>query len=327
MHLVGVLSNPASTRNRHLLGQVSEVVDNFDGVFHFEISDIADVSLALKRFAEQGVDIIVANGGDGTIQAIFSCLMREHPFAVIPPIAVLPAGKTNMIAEDLGARQPKPHVYLQQLLELNRSGKLGRYLVKRHLLKVDGIPGEPTLYGMFFGTAGIVKGIELCRRIVYPLGLPNILSHPLAIIIMLFGTIFGGLIGRNPLTTDPLALRGLSVDVPRQRYFVITITTLNRLILGLRPFSQSGSGALKVLSVVQSPLTVARAFWAVLSRNLKNAPEAGIVAEQVERVELTLSCPMTLDGELYHLPGETTINVTETPELEFVQFDEKALAA
>lgn len=320
MNLVGVLSNPASTRNREGLTELRETVDAFNGVFHFEIASIDEVSLALQRFAERGVDIIAVNGGDGTIQAVFTCLLTERPFAHIPPIAVLPAGKTNMIAEDLGALQPRPSVYLRELLAVIRDRELSNHMAKRHILRVTGVPGQPDLYGMFFGTAGIVKGIELCRRIVYPLGLPNAVSHPLAITIMLFGTIFGGLIGRSPLATSPLTLREPDGTARTGQFFVVTLTTLDRLILGLRPVGTVGHGALRLLSVAQRPLAVLKGFWQSLWGNIRHEPDKGITSQCVEALELELSCPITLDGELYEFPEQTTIEVSAAEELTFITF-------
>lgn len=320
MSLVGVLSNPRSTRNQTGLDRVRDVVDEFDGVFHFEINDIADVSLALKRFAEQGVDVIALNGGDGTIQAAFSCLLRERPFAVMPPIAVLPAGRTNMIAEDLGAMSPKPHLFLRRLLELNRTDALASRLTRRHILRVEGIPEAPVLYGMFLGTAGIVQGIKFCRKAIYPLGLPNGLAHPLAVGLLFLGTVFGGLVGRSPLTTKPITVTVAGESQTSQQYFVITATTLERLILGLRPFGKIGQGRVKLLTVAQRPGSVLKAFIRILAGSFGTAAIDGAAALNADDVRLRLNCPLTVDGELYDLPPDSEIRISGTDALRFVHF-------
>src|SRR5688500_20064039 len=49
-------------------------------------------------------DVLVINGGDGTVQATLTEMFNGKPFGdVPPPVAVLPNGKTNLIAQDLGA--------------------------------------------------------------------------------------------------------------------------------------------------------------------------------------------------------------------------------
>ncbi|MDA5193648.1 diacylglycerol kinase family protein [Govanella unica] len=320
MNLVGVLSNPRSTRNQSGLDRVRDVVEDFDGVFHFEIDSISDISLALRRFAEQGVDVIAINGGDGTIQAVFSCLLRERPFTVMPPIAVLPAGKTNMIAEDLGAMSAKPHVYLRRLLELCRDERLATRIVRRSILRIEGIPGAPDLNGMFVGTAGIVRGIEFCRQIIYPLGLPNLLSHPLTVGLLFFGSMFGGLFGRSPLATEPIAAKFGTVEHEPQQYFVITATTLDRLILGLRPFGDTGQGSIKLLAVPQRTSTITKAFLRTFNGTLGRKPIKDVTTIRTDEVRLKLNCPITVDGELFDVPPDTEIRISGNEALHFVNF-------
>lgn len=320
MSLIGVLSNARSTRNQACLGRIRDVVEDFDGIFHFEITDIADVSLALKRFAEQGVDLIALNGGDGTIQAAFSCLLRERPFTVMPPIAVLPAGRTNMIAEDLGATSPKPYVYLRRLLELNRDGRLAARLTRRHILRVEGLPDIPELYGMFLGTAGIVQAIEFCRRKIYPLGLPNGLSHPLAVGLMLLGTLFGGVTRRSPFTTPPIGVKIDGAEGVAQQYLLIAASTLDRLILGLRLTSKEGRGAVRLLMVPQRPGSMLTALARVLTGKLGQRSVNGIQAVNADDARFRLGCAVTVDGELYDMPPETELRVSATDAFQFVHF-------
>ena len=45
--------------------------------------------------------VLVINGGDGTVQAALTELYNGGHFGDRPPVAVLPSGKTNLIALDL----------------------------------------------------------------------------------------------------------------------------------------------------------------------------------------------------------------------------------
>lgn len=320
MNLVGVITNPRSTRNVAGLDRIRDVVEEFDGVFHFEINDISDISLALRRFAEQGVDVIALNGGDGTIQAAFSYLLKERPFTILPPIAVLPAGKTNMIAEDLGAMSPKPHVYLRRLLKNCAHDEVRLSLTQRKIMKIEGVPAAPELGGMFLGTAGIVRGIEFCRQVVYPLGLPNFLSHPLAVGLLLIGTLVGRITGRSPLETPPISLETELGREEQKQYFVITATTLNRLLLGLRPFGVQGEGGIRLLAVPSRPSTVLRTFWRTVRGVLAEKPVADVIAVNVDDVRIRLNSPLTVDGELYDVPPDAEIRITATESMNFVHF-------
>ncbi|RMF10668.1 MAG: hypothetical protein D6763_05155 [Alphaproteobacteria bacterium] len=316
MTLVAVLTNPKSTRNLSVLEKVRTVIDGYNGVFHFEIGDVADIPLALKRFAEYGADLLVINGGDGTIQATFSAMVNTRPFKTPPPIAILPAGKTNMIAEDLGAGSPRPHLYLRRILDLAATGELDPHTIERHLLKIEGIPGHPPLYGMFMGAAGIVNGIRMCRRRIYPLGLPNALAHTAAVFLVTLGTLTGGFgMGGRP---SPIQVYLDNRGMVMGRYSLVIATTLDRLILGFRPFSREGQGPVKYISVENGGATLVRAIWLAVTGRIRTRTTAGLTARNVRRVRLRLDGAVTIDGELYTVEDGREIALSSDEKFRFL---------
>ena len=318
MSLVAVLTNPKSTRNLSSLEKVREVVENHNGIFHYEIADVSDIPLALSRFADFGADLLVINGGDGTIQATFSALITRCPFDRMPAVAILPAGKTNMIAEDFGVTSARPHQYLRQLLDHVSKSGFEKNIEERHLLKVEGIPGMPALYGMFMGTAGIVEGIRVCRRRIYPLGLPNFLAHTAAVGLIAISALTGGLgTGGNP---SPIHVHLDDRGMVMGRYFVVIATTLDRLILGFRPFSKDGHGPVKFLSVENSPLTVLRSLWLAVTGGMKKKTIPGLNSRNVSKIKLKLDAAVTLDGELYEMKNGGEIHISSDEKLRFVHF-------
>lgn len=321
MTLVGVLTNPGSTRNlQQGLEKTRQVIEQFNGVFHYEIASIDDIPAALQRFADYGAEVIAINGGDGTIREVFSALLNGSPFKKMPLVALLPAGKTNMMAEDFGAFGNKPEKYLRRLLERCRDGGVAEAAIERHVLKISGIPGQPTLYGMFLGTAGIINAIHFCRRRIYPLGLPNALSHLLVVGSIMFGTLVGGLFGRSPFRTDPIHVYVDNKGMVMGRYFVVTITTLERFILGLRPFGGEGRGPVKFLSVEDSPMTILKALAMTLTGSIRRRTAIGVTARNVSAVKLRMTCPLTVDGELYEMAAGQELEVNGNDRLRFVNF-------
>ena len=76
---------------------------------------------AMKIIARVRPKVLVINGGDGTVQAALTELYNGGHFGdKPPPVAVLPSGKTNLIALDLGARGD-PIETLERLIELART--------------------------------------------------------------------------------------------------------------------------------------------------------------------------------------------------------------
>ncbi|MEX1147854.1 MAG: diacylglycerol kinase family protein [Sphingomonadales bacterium] len=319
MNLVAVLTNLKSTRNLSVVNRVRAVIDAHNGVFHYEIDDVADIPEVLRRFAEYGADILVINGGDGTIQATFSSLINDRPFERVPPVAILPAGKTNMIAEDLGARKPRPHLYLERILTLAARGGILEHTEERHLLKVEGIPGQAPLHGMFLGTAGIVEGITACRRKIYPLGLPNFLSHSLAVAVIAFGAVTGrfGRAGTAPAIKVRLDDKGAVVG----HYFLIIVTTLNRLILGFKPFGREGHGPVHFLSVESRPWTVIRSLWLAITGRIHKTFLTGLTARNAKAVRIRARGAVTVDGEMYSMPEDHDLVVSSDDHLRFLRLD------
>src|SRR5688572_20145553 len=118
MALVALLSNPRSTGNQSLLPRVRAFCAAHDDIFHYEVEHAEQIGAALKTIARVKPKVLVINGGDGTVQAALTELHHGAQFGGDPPpVAVLPNGKTNLIAHDLGA-EGDPIAALERVLEL-----------------------------------------------------------------------------------------------------------------------------------------------------------------------------------------------------------------
>ena len=71
-------------------------------MFHYEVDEVGQVGQALDSIAQVRPRILVVNGGDGTVQAVLTAIHNGQPFETAPPLAVLPNGKTNLIALESG---------------------------------------------------------------------------------------------------------------------------------------------------------------------------------------------------------------------------------
>src|SRR5690606_19886232 len=115
-----------------------------------------DLSGHLKRFASEGVDLVVIDGGDGTVREVLGALPAAYGQAW-PVLAVLPSGKTNILALDLGA---KPGWGLEAALE--RAGRDKPVLATRTPIEVSWSGGgRPLVRGFLVGLGAFVKATEM----------------------------------------------------------------------------------------------------------------------------------------------------------------------
>ncbi len=302
---IAVLSNPGSTQNKRHLGKIRQVLDGSRNVFHFELDGVESIPEALAQFNRTKPILIVISGGDGTVQATLSAICNSQIMDEVPPLAILPSGKTNMIARDLGLGG-KPHLVLKRLIETAQSGQLSDHVIRKFLIEMRFQNDDQPLFGMFFGGAAMVNGINYCREHIYPLNLPTTISHALAIGSLIIAS-FGG--GKN--ASSPLHSGHQVVDMPgagrlEGRFVTVVATTLNKLLLGWRPYGREGVGTIGFSAVEHSPGALFRAIKGLITGRFGKSSIEGVNTRRVNEIRITGDEPVTLDGEVYKVkPGET----------------------
>jgi len=197
MTSIALLSNPNSTGNQSLLPQIRAFCEGHCDIFHYEVESVGQIAEALRTIARVRPRVLVINGGDGTVQAALTELYHGGHFGDSPPpVAVLPNGKTNLIAYDLGA-VGDPIEALERVLDLARTD-LVPHIVSRELIELTGggrgggaDGGDAPVLGMFLGGAGLADMILYCRHKIYPLGLPNWAAHGLTFLLGLASVLVG----------------------------------------------------------------------------------------------------------------------------------------
>ncbi len=296
--LVAVVSNPLSTTNNERLEYVRQVVAESANVVHFELQGIETVEEALDFFAKASPSILVINGGDGTIGAVLAAILKRSPFSIVPPIAFLPGGKTNMTAADLGFKG-KPEKVLRQILKVARAGALADRVVRRRLIELDMGDGSPVKVGTFFGTAGIVKTIDWCRTYAYSKGLPNWLAHLYAASRVIMSA-FGRNQNNSLMRSDAMKIQVVGGGHLDGRFAAVVCTTLDRLLLGLRPYGQEGKGGLRFSAVELGGGNVWRALKGLISGRYGKKSIEGTHVRCADEIRISGTDPVTLDGEIYH---------------------------
>lgn len=323
MASVALLSNPRSTGNKSLLPQIRSYCAHNPDIFHYEVEEVGQIGDALRSIACVKPKVLVINGGDGTVQAALTELHHGGHFGdSLPPVAVLPNGKTNLIALDLGSRGD-PLTALDRIVALSKSD-MQPHLVARELIALQQGDGGRSTLGMFLGGAGLADSILYCRHKIYPLGLPNGVSHVLTALALLLSAMFGIRGSFMPPRSRPVRI-SLTRDGQLQGHFsLLIVTTLERMLLASNAGSVAGAaanaGQLKLMAVDQSPLAILRGIFAGVFGKLGKQHFTGVHVERGDRVRIEGNCTsVILDGEIFEADHGRPITLTSTPPMAFLR--------
>ena len=291
----GILVNPLSNRNKKNLQAVSKCTDSFE-VIEKKVVTPDDIRQALWDFARQGVNLIVISGGDGTVQAALTILFHERPFKILPFLVILAGGTTNLIARDVGitGNQTKALKHLFKWIETD-SGPMR--IETRPVLRVE-IPGTSIRYGMFFATAGICQGIQYYRRYLHNRKFGGLLGIPLTMIRYIWAAVIKE---EKDINSMPIKVWLDGRPLEEKNFLLLFVTTLNRLLFGIRPYWGVEKRPLRFAAVGGSPKYLLSTLpFLMLGQPTRNSvPENGYHSHNVSNIVLELEGSMALDGEFF----------------------------
>ena len=318
---VALLSNTHSTGNRAILPEVSSYCVKNSDVFNYEVDHVDEIAKALETIARVKPKVLVINGGDGTVQAALTELYQGGQFGDNPPpVAVLPNGKTNLIALDLGA-EGDPLKALERIVEMAKHD-LHEHLVDRELIALsDGGKDSKVVLGMFLGGAGLSEFILYCRHKIYPLGLPNVAAHILTVFAALASALFGLRAKFLPNRPSPVKISLIREGQYQGNFAVVIVTTLEKLLLMKRIARgpQSG-GHMQFLAIDQQTGAILRFVFAALFGRLGKTDQKGIHFEQGDMIRIEgENSNVVMDGELFRAQEGRPIVLKSTKPVSFLR--------
>ncbi len=300
----GVIRNPQSHANR----RDGEVTAPRADVLFAQPTTRTDVAREVSRLADAGCELLIIDGGDGTVREVLTALPKAY--GDTPPLlSVVSSGKTNILAFDLGVR--RSWTLDRVLAQAGRSD--ARIRLRSPLEVVREGSDAPPLRGFVFGCAALVRQDELAST----LHKANVF-HNLSVALTLAGAVVrvtAGGVDNSWRRGEPLTL---SIDDGEARSgsrLVTIATTLQRLPFRMRPFGPPRHG-LKFLDADAPPRALSRALPKLLwGRGEGWLTQNGYRRGDAVRLRISVESPVFLDGEVY--PGGDLV-VTEGPRLRFL---------
>lgn len=260
----------------------------------------------LRRFASEGVELVVIDGGDGTVREVLTRLPEAYD-GRIPRLAVLPNGKTNALALDI---ETPLGTTLEQILAAGQAGKPTK---RRQCLEVVRAgQTAPERRGFLLGVGAFVRATKLAQK-NHGRGFFDDAAVGVTMAGALGRTLLGGA-GDRWRRGEPLSL-SIAAMPEERRWFLVMASTLKRFPMGFKPYGEPREG-LKVLSVEAPPKRLLRALPVIMRG--QDAPwleASGYHRHDIDSFRMSLPGDFVLDGEPYK-GGDLTVR--QGPALEFV---------
>ncbi len=308
---VALVRNPNSTRNLRSASGAPDPVPAAVRLIDCRTFDELSEGLAAAHSA--GAEVILIDGGDGTVREVLSRL-PEIWGATLPRVGILPRGNTNLIAREVGGLGA-PNAVAEVLRRVDAGPPLP--VRRRALLRLDYPADEhPTLRGFILGWGAYAAGTRIAREEIAARGSGQVT-------LAVLSTLRRALIGAERRALRRGVATGLSIDgapMTGAARLIGLATTLQRsLVAGMNPFWGEGPGPIRWLDVPAPGhrLALAAPFLA-LGRPRRWMTRAGYASGRAARIELSLDTPFVMDGETFPPGRSGPMTLTASEEIAFI---------
>jgi len=303
---LGVISNPRSDGNAGTSALAGFAEAQTDVAFAAPAS-LAELPSVLADFVRRGVGTLAVDGGDGTLRDVLSALPPDGDW---PAIALLPSGKTNLVASDVGS-WGSGVAGLRRLLDRLRGDPSAIRWAQRPCLEIVRRDDPSWLVrGFLLGGGVFVHATRMSGTWAHRRGI----KRGPAVILTLARVAWQSLRG-HPAAQGAMNLS--TGAAPPRPCFLLLATTLERLMLGFWPFPPQGGGPLHWLVMWSPPHRLTAALWAAWRGRLRSDPDRGCEGGRTGALSLRLDAPFVVDGELFE-PGGGGVLLRTGPSVRFV---------
>ena len=290
--------NPLSERVARKGSALEQIAGEMD-ISCIRLDSFDVLPAAVTQAAENGLNHVVIEGGDGTVQGVLSAFLNQNEkFKTFPSFSIIPAGMTNQVAKNIGLKSASPK---SVKAALNRELKP----IDAPMLNVFDSCGDsdgPRYAGFLFSTGAIPQITRYTTSEIHRKGIGGSAA-------VLFG-ILKGLRGNDEalMKITPVSLDGL-YEGP---HLGTVVTTLPNLIMGLDPFWGGEPAPLRLTWVEGNYRRLARNVFSLwMGRKSKDRSRDGLHSKCVESLAYQYDGEIVLDGEFLSIPsGKFTVTAT-----------------
>lgn len=317
---VGLIVNPKSGKNSGHGLKLVGLLDGQEGVDIKIIERFEQLPVFMAELAARDIDILFISSGDGTVQAIQTDIAESGRFKKQPHLCLLPHGTTNMTAADLGFGVKNVKAQADFIVSCAK-GQRARDLRQRPTVRVANPADGHVRHGMFLGTGAAWQGTVFCQTNVHKTGLKGSWAT--------FATLASALLKAAFLPANPqdksridraydMRVRAGDETIASGGQLMFLTTTLEKLILGVKPFWGGRNGPLRATIIAYPPPNVFRWALPLMRGGEYRRVPSGAKSFCAELIEIETRCPFVIDGELFDPPEGEPLRIEAGPEFCYV---------
>ncbi|MFT3672370.1 diacylglycerol/lipid kinase family protein [Aestuariivirga sp.] len=312
----GVLINPKSGRGNGKGVALAEALKSQATTQVHLLTEFGALEGALRGFAKAGVTDLFISSGDGTVQAIQTLLAETGIFPALPRICLLPHGTTNMTAADIGYTTRS--IAGQAAFIANPMAQdVRRRATVKAVNPRDGI----VRHGMFLGTGAASAATRYTQVSLNDKGVKGNFATFAALAGAVSKSLFSA---PNPHDFDrfdrpfPLTVRADGELVATGTHLLALATTLDKLILGTKPFWGGKTGPIRLTTFPYPVPNLFRWFLPAIMGGEDRTPPPGAASHAVTTASIESTVEFVIDGEFFDAPVSEPLRIETGPEFSYI---------
>ncbi len=310
MKPIGVIFNPSARINNERTGQLSAIRKSLGANALVRATNSTDeISIALKEFHEEKVNILGISGGDGTIDYVLSSYINLFGSEDLPVVVPLKGGTMNMLSGDVGLTDDQTTVCRRLIQYIERKNKLPttqRGLIRvidprlmRHCYTFCWLDGLPYRFIKWYYKEGGSVGVAL--KLIFKAGIISLtnLDHEL------FKEV------ESKVYID-------GKELPPNSHLLIVASSVNRLVFGFRLFAEKAEAGER-FNIIYVKLPYFKKSLYKLPIALYSGPKSeasGDFLNQLTRsITIKGNTGYVIDGEIFESEKPTDIKLEMGPKV------------
>jgi hypothetical protein len=310
-----LIVNPRSFSASRGLAQQASALARTHGAEIVNVDGPAALRAAVESILARRQRTVMVLAGDGTVCAIVDQLSNLAPGAWTPDLLILPGGRTNLTAVDLGTGS-RALPTLKRVLSMGRDQRGNVAVEERCALRIEQSPA-PARHGFFFSAALIDSATRQChqRRIDRNEHGPfTTLSYLLKLGVL-------ALFGRTGLVCPTLSVDAQGCGTQQGPVCLLMASTLSHRKGLFDPYAARGEGDVRMMSVSRDAPGIWRSVPRLLTGLYSKAmsTDNGYLSGRCTRLDISGLSSYMLDGEPFDADPDRPVTITAGRRLRFLK--------